>query len=265
MPRRLRIVGKPITIGKGVRKGRSKYSGYRKVPKNIRSYVKRAIHNNLENKVYISYGNNLAVNTITGSTPNAIYCLPNIGQGTGQGLRIGNEIKIRSAVIKGHVNLLPYNATTNPLTTPVMVKMWLCSAKNLNTPNALSLPITNFFEGGSSSIGFQANMLDMDLTVNKDYWTVYRTKKFELGATYASTGGQVGTGGYFDNSKMLIPFSFRFSKYYKSVLKFNDQDTNYPTNRNLWLITQAVYADGSSTSITPCELNYALRIEFEDA
>lgn len=235
------------------------------VPRAVKSYVKKAIHSNVENKVYVSYGNNLVINTITGSTPNAINLMPNMSQGTTQGLRIGNEIKIRSGVVRGHVNLLPWNQTSNPLSTPVFIKMWLCSAKNLNNPNALSLPISNFFEGGSSSIGFQGNMLDMDLSVNKDYFTVYATRKLQLGSTYPSSTGPVGTAGYYDNSKMALPFYFTFGKYFKSSLKYNDTDTNYPTNRNLWIITQAVYADGSSTAVSVAELNYALRIEYEDA
>jgi len=238
-----------------------------KVSPSIRTYVKNAISKNLENKVYVNYGSNLAITTAgSGSNPTFVpNLLPPLVQGGSQQNRIGNEVKIKYAYVRGYVNLLPYSVTNNPLSTPIMVKMWLCASKTINTNAISSTDITTtFFETGSGSAGFQGNMLDLCLSNNKDSWTIYATKKFELGATYASSGGQVGTGGYFDNSKMTIPFYFSYGRHFKSSLKYTDQATNIPTNRNLFLVIQAVNADGSSTAVSPAEYHFQTRITFED-
>lgn len=237
------------------------------VSKNIKTYVKRAISRNMENKVWESYGNNIPIVTTVGSTPTFLgNLLPQPSQSVTQSGRIGNEIKIRKGYVRGYVNLLPYNATSNPLSTPVMVKMWLVSCKYLNTATLSSTNIsTDFFEIGSSTAGLQGNLIDTVLSVNKDNWTVHKTKQFELGATYASTSGAVGTGGYFDNSKMIMPFYFSFGNKFRTSLKYNDASSNVPTNRNLFLLFQAVYANGSTTGLQICQYTYNTRVEYEDA
>lgn len=269
MPLRIRNPRKRQALGRGIRKMRSKYSGYKKVSPAVRRYVKKAISSNLENKVYIDYGFNQTLTTLSGTlasnTPGTIYLLPRPGQNVQQPGRIGNEIKIKSAVVKGRVNLLPYAALTNPLSTPVMVKMWVISFKTINSALIANCNTTNFFETGSASAAFQGNIGDLFFTLNKDLITVHKTKTFELGATYASTGGQVGTGGYFDNSKMTMPFYFSYGNKFRGTLKYNDAVTNVCENRNCWLITQVVYADGTSAAVNPAEIHYNNRIEYEDA
>lgn len=263
-------MAKKVYVKRYPKKMKSKVSrkkSVKKVSPSLKSYIKKQIHNNMENKVILGYAVNQTITTASASNPFTIQnLLPTIAQGTGHSSRIGNEITIRSAYVSGYVNLLPYNAVTNPLSTPVMVKMWLCSSKTVNTNLISSTDIsTSFFEINNGSVGFQGNMLDMILTPNRDSWTIYATKKFELGATYASTNGGVGTGGYFDNSKMSIPFYFNYGKYFKRALKYNDTLTNIPTNRNLFLVIQAVYADGSATAVSIAECHYQFRINFEDS
>jgi len=231
--------------------------------------VKRVLQSQVEEKEYSTYGANQTITTASASQPTFISCMPSITQGTSQGGRIGQEIKIKYARVKGYVNLLPYNVTTNPLSTAVMLKLWLCSSKLTNL-NGLSNTAcsTGFFETGAGTAGFQGNLLDMLLPNNKDEWTIFATKQFELGTTYASGTGPVGTGGYFDNSKMIIPFNFRFEKHFKGPIKFNDNASslngNYPYNRNLYLIFQAVYADGSSAAVSVAEFHHSLNIKYTD-
>lgn len=235
------------------------------VSNNVKKYVKRAISSNLENKVYVQNATNVAINTAAGTTPTNIYLLPQVGQSVTQTGRIGNEIRIRKAYVKGYVNILPYNLATNPLSTPVLVKLFLVSCKYLNTNTLSSTNIaSDFFDNGASSIGFQGSVTDMLMGPNKDAWTFHKTKSFELGATYASGSGAVGTGGYFDNSRMTLPFYFSYGSKFRGSLKFNDTGLS-PTNRNLFLCVQAVYADSTTSSITPCEWHYQNRVEYEDA
>lgn len=248
-----------------VRKSRKARSSNR-LRKPIAMAIKRAIARNIENKVYSKYATNVPIVTTSLTTPTYLgNLLPQITNGTNNTERIGNHIRIKHAYIRGVVNLLPYSVLTNPLSTPVIVKMWLASTKQINTNDlALTACSTNFFDAGASPAGFQGNVLDTLLSPNKDAWVIHATKTVELGATYASATGAVGTSGYFDNSKMTMPFYFSYGKKFRGEIKYNDA-TTIPTNRNLFLIFQAVYADGSFLGTQIAEYHYTCRVEYEDA
>lgn len=231
--------------------------------------VKRIINAQVERKMYVTYGANQTINTALGSTPTSLNLMPQISQGTAQEQRIGQQIKITRAWVKGFVNLLPYNVSSNPLSTPIWIKIWLLTAKLTNSAGLSNTTIsTGFFEVGTDTVGPQGNMLDLAFPVNKDAFTVYKSKKINLGATYASGTGQVGTSGYFDNSKMSIPFYFNYGRHFKSQLKYNDDSAalngNYPYNRNCYLVFQAVYADGSTATGPIAEYHYTINIEYTD-
>lgn len=240
----------------------------KRVSKSFAAKVKRVISRQAENKVWLAYGANNAITTVsTGATPTNIQLVPSVSQGTGHANRVGDVINIRKAYIRGFVNLLPYNATTNPTVGPVYVKMWLLSVKNMTNSGTLSSSLigNNMFEAGTSSIGFQGNMLDMVLSPNDMLVTVHKTKtiRLEAGATQGSTyynaaGGSCGGKGSFS-----VPFYFSYAKHMRR-LKYDDTSPVQPTNRNLFLAFQAVYADGTSLALTTAEYHYAIRVEFED-
>lgn len=239
----------------------------KKVSKAVKSYVKKALHRNEENKVFINYAANQSITTAgAGSNPYAINLVPLPTQGSAQNQRIGNTIKCVKGFIRGHVNLLPYNSLTNPLVAPCYVKMWLCCNKTINTTAISGTNCSNdFFELGASTTGFQGNMLDMEFTNNKDNWTIYKTKTLELGLTANSAGvSALNANIGLDNSRLTRPFYFSFGRHMRKQIKFNDTQLA-PTNINMFLVFQVVYADGSSTAITPAEVHYTSRVEYEDA
>ena len=250
------------------RKTRKNRAPAKKVSKAVKSYVKRAIHSNIENKLWNRFAANETISTAAASNPEYINLVPYPSQSTTstQYTRIGNRIRVMKAYIKGFVNLKPYNSITNPYVGPVYVKMWLCRYKELNCADiALTSISTNFFEGVAGSTSFQGNMLDMSLTNNKDDWIIYKTKTFELGTTSNDiTLAQVQSRIASDNSRMTKPFYFSFGKHLRKQLQY-DVNGNPPTNTNLFLVTQVVYADGSAAAIEPAEYHYTIRAEFEDA
>ena len=248
------------------RKTRKNRSTTKTVSKAVKSYVKRAIHTNIENKLWIRFANSETITTAAASNPEYINLVPFPSQGTTQYTRTGNKIKIMKAYIKGFVNLLPYSSTLNPKVGPIYVKMWLCRYKELNCADiSLTSISTNFFEGLSGSTSFQGNMLDMSLTNNKDDWIIYKTKTFELGGTSYVPGG-LSTQPLIaaDNSRYTKPFYFSFGKHLRKQLQF-DANGNPPTNTNLFLVTQVVYADGTATAVDAAKYHYTIRAEFEDA
>jgi hypothetical protein len=168
-------------------------------------------------------------------------------------------------VIHGFVNVLPYDATFNPQPSPIYIKMWLCRRKTYNI-NAGGLPGTNdfatFFQAGGSSAGFQSNMLDMVFKSNSDYWTCYATKTVQL-QNNANAGN--GSPIVSSNASVSRPFSFSFAKHL-GMCRFND-NVSYPENKELFLVFQPAYADGSSsaTALRLAEVHYNIEWQFEDA
>lgn len=231
----------------------------------ITKIVKSIISRQAENKVWFDYGLNQSISISSGGlTPTNKNLLPQLSQGTSHSGRVGNEVRVKSAYIRGHVNILPYDLTLNPLPVPLYVKMWVLSAKAINTNNlALTTIGTNFFDIVSSSSSFQGNMLDADFSVNKDAWTIHATKTVKIGAgAYVSTG-PVSQTSYFDNSPMSMPFAFSYGKFIKT-LKYDDSGP-VPTNRNMFIVFQAISANGASGGgYIPAEFHYTTRVEYED-
>lgn len=235
-----------------------------RVSKATKRYVKKAIHRTIENKEFISYGANQTIVTASATTPTGINLLQLPGQGIGGSARLGNSIKVVSGVIRGKVSLMPYNATNNPLSCPILVRIMMVRCLSTNTQTLASVPWTEIFKINNSATGFQNSPLDMGLLpVNDMLFRVLGNKVIKLGASTASSTGPVGTGGYYDNSPMIHDFYFNYGKYCKKNLKI-DESAGL-SNDNCWLVFQAVNADGTSTAVNVAKFHYANRLAYEDA
>lgn len=231
----------------------------------LRKYVKQAIAYMAEKKVVINHGENVAISVAVGATtPVALSLAPSIAQGTSQNQRIGNQVKVTKASIRGHIGLLPYNALLNPQPAPVHVKMWLCRYKKLNTDTIGSTDIMSaFFDTGAGVAGFQGNIFDIEAFPNNDSWEVVTTKTVKIGASAGTNTIPSTNAQYFDNSPSVTPFEFEFGSKL-GVCLFNDA-TLIPTNKNLFLVFQPVLSTGvASANLVPAELHYALKVEYID-
>lgn len=250
---------------KSARKPRKSY--YRP-KKNFVKSVKKIIHSQIENKVVSTYGaNQLLTLGTTGVVPYFMNLTPSPVQNvTSQG-RIGNSIRVVKATVNGFVNVLPYNGITNLMPAPVMVKMWLCKRKGFN--NETRLPnitdFNNFFQSGGTTLGFQQNMLDMTLRNNTEYWTIISSKTVQL-QNYYYAGATAPTTTILGSAyKVSLPFKFSFAKHL-ALCRYNDTAT-FPQNKELFLVFQPVYADGSSAPAGSqlAEIHYNIEWEYEDA
>lgn len=263
----MKSYGKKRTYGKR-RNYRRRKAPVRKTNARIARVVKRILHRNIENKSLILYAANQSIPTAsTSQAPFILTMIPSPTQGTGVANRIGNEINIRRAVINGRVNILPYNSVTNYQPIPVLVKFFLCSYKINNQPNTASISTYDtFFDVGNTGANFQGNTLDLVLSPDKEVWTVHKTKTLRLGVMGTTgTGPAFNNANYYDASVMTMPFSFSAAKIL-GKLKYDDTVNNLCTNKNLWLIIQAVPADGSTGSaLRSIECHYNIRFDYEDA
>jgi len=242
----------------------------RTVPKAVKRYVKSAIHRNIENKEIVRRVINQALVTgLSGSvSPYTYSFLPDIPEGAEFGERVGNQVTPRMCSIKAQINLLPYQSSTNPF-APIMVRIWVVSYK-LQNRNTVTLNLNDFdrfFEDGNDSIGFQGNMLDMMMPVNKHDWTVHTERKFKLGVSSNNTGSTYSNNTTApDNGSFARSINLNVSKKLRAKLKYDDGSVTRPTNRNMYMVVQAVRMDGGTgTALTSCEIHFSHRFVFEDA
>lgn len=265
--RRFRKRAAPKRARKYSRRPRARTT--RKVGRTFAAKVKKVIHRMAENKVLQQEASNESITPCDGvtATPYFINMLPAVSQGVAQSQRVGDQIRLMSNKISGYINLRPYNATTNPYVSPIIVKMWVVSWKYANAQFTLPslTDFSTFFQVGSSTANFIGNPLDMCRTVNTDVWTIHKTKSFEL-----SVGGSYNIGTPVSGQNPSGVYSHKYyldvGKYAK-LLKFNDTIApQRPSNRNLYLVIQTVRADGTSVAAGDvyCENHYSQSLTFED-
>jgi len=231
----------------------------------IRSIARNELLRTAEKKHYTLYAANQTITSASATFPSSAYITPQLSQGTQDAQRIGNKVKCVGGSVCGFVNLIPYNAVTNPQPPPVWVKIFLCSYKRQQTNSITNTDADSaFFRVNNANLAFQGNMLDMCLPVNDDSWMVHDTRSFKIGATAANTAGSspISSGTWTDNSDMSQKFQFDLKGILGS-LSYNDA-TVVPTNKNLWLIFQTVNADGNTSSLNSCEYHYVVDFKFVD-
>ncbi|UYD39102.1 MAG: capsid protein [Wigfec virus K19_588] len=242
----------------------------------IRKIVRREIARNIENKTIQQYNYD---RTLVTPQDNSTFLNQNvfplgpdpaslvINQGTGQANRIGNQIKTKKLLFKGTLVALPYDAVFNTTPRPVQLKMWIFYDKE--DPTAVPLPLTNFFQNGNSSKGFQGDLTDLWSPINTDRYRVVASKTFKLGMQeYNTAGGGTSANQFFTNNdfKYNANFSFDLTKHYPQVVKFNDT-TATPTTRGLFCMISYASATGGGFPLgsTVVGSQYMQHYEFEDA
>lgn len=236
---------------------------YKSTP-GLRKAVKEAMTKLAEKKAVVASAANVSLAAATGGIPVSLTLTPAIAQGVGQNQRVGNQVRVTKTVVRGHIAMRPYDASANPRPAPILVKMWLCRYKKLNTAALASTDIaTSFFDTGSSVTGMTGNILDMELFPNTDSWEVIQTKTVKVGASSLTTSVPSANATYFDNSSSVVPFEFSCGSRI-GLCTFNDTSLD-PTNKNMFLIFQPSQADGSgTTNLTPAEISYAYMCEYID-
>lgn len=243
-----------------------------KVSRAFASKVKKVVHRMTENKTWERVEVNKALNGAYSGTlsvdPTCINCLPWLSQGTGQSGRIGNRVRLVKNQFRGIINALPYGGSAT-YQAPIWVKMWVFSPKFFSNfdGDMGNLQWKQFFQVNNADAGFYGNTLDMLQNVNTELYTVHTTRTFQLntaltGTISVSGGVYQGTSGQFAHK-----FTIDLSKYVKD-LKYDDDSSQRPTNKNLLIAFQTCYADGTingtATNNNIAELHYIQECEYED-
>jgi len=267
------MAGKIVTV---YRKKPFKKRVYQRKPKVnaklVQKMVKREIARNIENKQVRnqltqrigSYPANFP-NFSTRNVIDTSLLLRNIGQGSGQGQRIGNHIKLKNMTL--NCTLFP----SSTYTKPILVKMWIVSDR-LNPCNATATDVTDsmdntlsqpggtFFENGNTTSGLLGNLFDLSMTTNKDRFRLFKTKIFKLGVN--------NTAGFHNNDyKLTCRYKINLTKYMNKLVKYQDSLTTPWYNRRVFVIFSGIGVDDIAPTFGQecATLSYTLDARYEDA
>jgi len=247
---------------------RSKYT--KSSPKKgLVSTIKRVLNNHAEHKRRIMYGQD-AILTCDTTNFDSLVCVDvtpssyhSLSQGTGQGERIGNRILVTSAILKINLQL---KDDPSPHQQPLGIRVFVGWNKSDPTtnPNQLSEKFTRLFELGNTAAGPTNIAYDANLPVNTDKFTVIYDKLFKMGQSTGGSASKFSNNDYNIQQTVYVDMS----KYIKT-LRFDDNNSNYPSNRTLycWYLPVGLNNGGSAlidNQDTKIVANYVSDVTFVD-
>lgn len=191
-----------------------------------------------------------------------------IGQGTGQGDRVGNRISPNRFVFTGYMNYNANNvgvAQTNCL--PMYVKMFIFRMKN--TLSATQPDMTKFFQYGSASQAPTGYIQDIKNKVNTDDITLYATRTFKLGNSALVSTGVVASADTNNDFKQTQAFKVDLTRYVKKVIY--DDTTAVIKNHQMFCAflfgrndCLALTKNALNDLITPIQISYDIQVSYKD-
>lgn len=195
-----------------------------------------------------------------------------ISQGTGQGARIGNKIRVTKAILNVSMVPNPYNASTNPLPTPMFVRVWFVTSKVTPTVPVPSSQIyggsASFLQNGNSFTGLSGTFQDLQLLANRDslIYRGHRTFKVGSAAYDPATGSQAGYGNMANNDfKLCVLKKINITNMFPTIIQFDDTVQD-PTSYNVTMVVQPVFCTGIApgATITPLSFKFGLTVMYTD-
>lgn len=195
-----------------------------------------------------------------------------IPQGTGQGSRVGNRVRVKKATLKCLVQAYKYDGTYNPYPQPVCVQIFLWRPKgddSLSNARAITQYYTGgtFFQQAATSIGFVGSYYDWQNEPNHDKLVLYKRSMYKVGFSDNIGSGGVVASQYFTNSdfKYAHLIEIDVTKFFPAVLTFNDTTTT-ATSHGVYMTIAGFDAAGSDPGANRILFTYEpqINLTYED-
>lgn len=241
-----------------------------KLSAEVRTEIRKYVAKLPEWKHYdLAAANNSLTCNIGATAPNNLNLTPIMSQGVAEGQRVGNSITIKKATLDLVVNLINYNSVTNA-NANLFVRCVILKAKTVNTQGFGNTNYATIFQYNNTDLGEQGNILDTLLRVNRDEFTPFWDKLYQLNYSSAISGSSNGgqgaqafdSQGAYTTGKIVI----NLTKMLKKKLTYDGTSTN-PSNDNLFIVFFPVAQDGSTltTTIIPVETHTLITYQYADA
>lgn len=212
---------------------------------------------------------------------NVFSITPTIGsieilQGDGASERTGNQIRTKSAKMRIVLYPKKYVTGVNEQPSPTIVTFWCVTPKQgyLNPASMADAFDTSMWQLNNTSTGYQSQLYDMTIPLNKDLFTVHFKRSYKLGhaTMYGSPNAGVGEGlnqaQWANNDyKLNHVINFDFTRFLPKNIKFNDT-TAAAASKTVYLICGIARADGSifsNASQLPVDMWYTMDYRYTDA
>lgn len=244
------------------------------VSPSIKSYVKKLVHSNIENKT-ISERNRIAFsnwNTDPGQNMSVKPICPNpaslqILQGSGQSERVGNSISTRKMLLKYCIYPLPQDQSFNPQPYPKEVCIWIGYIKGERKRTPVTADFQRFFQDGNNAIAPIGDIWDTLMPVNKDVFTICKTMRHKVGNEVYTDYSGIKPYNYFTNNdfKLNNYHTVDLTPYINKTIKFDDATTIADTGLYMWMTAVNAHGTVEINAIYAVEMSYVLRYDYEDA
>lgn len=262
---------KKLTVAEGVStKKRAKKQLNPVEKKEVRNMISRRI----EDKIRIwSISRQLSSTSNAPDTNNIMALSPyasqlQIDQGTGQGSRVANRIKITKSIFKFMLTPQQYSASANPAPRPQIVRMVLFYDRLNTTVTPTPFANNDFFDNNNSVGGFAGNTTDLVRMFNTDRYRILKVKTFKLGfANYGGTNANADAQTFANNDyKLNIIRKYDITKHLVKNVLYVDTNSN-PSSRGLWVMFYTMPANTSTFGSTdfPLLLSGQVETHYEDA
>lgn len=198
-------------------------------------------------------------NTIINMCPNGttLQC----SQGTDSSSRVGNRIRIKSAIVRGYMVPNNYDVTYNSAPEPQEVRMVFIK----NKQNHQATPtISTIFQNGATSSAPASTLQDIINPLNADANVIYKSRVFKVGTSnYPTTGGSTAFQ-YFQNNdfKLNQKFVINYTKFIPKVIEYNDAST-ISTSAYTYMMFFVAGASGGTGAANSRSVNLTYNIEIK--
>lgn len=244
------------------------------VPRPMRSVVNQQIIRNAETK-YFRFVQTTALNAY--GRPSDLNYQSNyvdiydqirsIVQGTGQGNRLGNQIRLT----KVKVNFLMTASIDRNI--PALIMFLVLSDKhNPNTWNAADYQeaadgtstFGNILQNGNSSSGFFNRSVDTVAPINEDRFTVHERKTFKLSTATDPVIASVVQGN--NEFPYMQTYEVDLLQYMPKIFRYNDNSTLTSLQRRVNVCIHGMPANGDIPGTTDghAKIYWSLEVAFKD-
>jgi len=234
----------------------------------------------------IQYGSSIGVpsyfstaDSTTFNPDSFMYCLPgtlagqNIAVGGQEGQRIGNSVKTKSLILTAIFHPSSYNIGTNGTPAPTEVVLWLFKLKpNITDTIGLAAAIAqgSFFQSNLGNVGMTGQLDDLLYPVNPGQISLLGMRRFKLGNSAIGNSGASAGDQHFHNNdfKYNHKLVWNLTKHCPKNLTWDDTAATEPGQRKLWIVMEALRADGTNTSsswIRTVDVSYRFAYRYTDA
>ena len=240
----------------------------------FRVAVQKVIHQDVENKTVFTNQFNTQFNSGMTTSADCLQVVANMGNGSADYQRIGDQVRSQRLRIKGHFisRFTGSTGTTYYQNCRIGVRILIVQPKMYNSLGAITANATTWLptllKRGGATVGFTGIIPDLYSDVNTDAITKYYDKIWYIQNPYSNA--VLGSGG----NNLLMPdgtcrfFSKTFNLRNKLLRYDSSIDAGLTsTNYNPVMLLGYVYLDGSTPDsvTTNIAMSFDSYMDYEDA